>query len=96
MTQSSTKTFCYLYVCLGVCFYNLKNKTSSDSEICDSDDLFDHVFFHFSSLYKYRKYKLEAELANMAWKIKWEDISFSKGAGKLAGSRRSLGSVSIS
>ncbi|XP_077865373.1 atrial natriuretic peptide receptor 1-like [Saccoglossus kowalevskii] len=26
----------------------------------------------------YRKYKLEAELAKMTWKVAWEDISFSK------------------
>ncbi|XP_033624202.1 atrial natriuretic peptide receptor 1-like [Asterias rubens] len=47
-------------------------------------------------IYIVRKYRLEMELANMVWKIKWEDITFNNKMDKqrkLTGSRASLGSA---
>ncbi|XP_022087157.1 atrial natriuretic peptide receptor 1-like isoform X6 [Acanthaster planci] len=46
-------------------------------------------------IYVVRKYRLEMELANMVWKIKWEDITFNNKMDKqrkLTGSRVSLAS----
>ncbi|XP_071492420.1 atrial natriuretic peptide receptor 1-like isoform X3 [Diadema antillarum] len=46
-------------------------------------------------LYVLRKYRLERELSNMSWRIRWEDISFNNKGDKmrkLGGSRMSFGS----
>ena len=43
-----------------------------------------------------RHYKLEADLANMTWKIAWEDLQSTKlGARGQFGSRFSLGRMSL-
>ena len=45
-------------------------------------------------IFSYRKMRMDAELANMSWKIRWEDLMF-KGIGKsLGASLKSLSNVS--
>ena len=44
----------------------------------------------------FRHYKLEADLANMTWKVAWEDLQSTKlGARGQFGSRFSLGRMSL-
>ncbi|GFR01004.1 receptor-type guanylate cyclase gcy-28, partial [Trichonephila clavata] len=73
-----------------------------DGSLC-SDELFPQyvivtsvlssvvVVFIIMSFFIYRHFQLEAELASMTWKIRWEDIvSTKKGVKKRSGSRQSL------
>eukprot|EP00057_Strongylocentrotus_purpuratus_P014433 XP_011668907.1 PREDICTED: atrial natriuretic peptide receptor 1 [Strongylocentrotus purpuratus] len=48
-------------------------------------------------LFVLRKYRLERELSNMSWRIRWEDISFNNKGDKMRklGSRMSLASGSV-
>ncbi|XP_054713373.1 atrial natriuretic peptide receptor 1-like [Uloborus diversus] len=54
------------------------------------------IVFIIMSFFIYRHFQLEAELASMTWKIRWEDIvSTKQGMKRRSGSRQSLNRTSI-
>ncbi|XP_013783431.2 atrial natriuretic peptide receptor 1-like, partial [Limulus polyphemus] len=48
-----------------------------------------------TSFFIYRRFKQEAELVSMTWKIKWEEITTSSSTNRYLGSRTSLGRNSL-
>ncbi|XP_022257692.1 atrial natriuretic peptide receptor 1-like, partial [Limulus polyphemus] len=65
-----------------------------DNSKCPDNELELDNCYTFSLTFPIRHFKLEAELASMTWKIKWDDITTASNELKGLGSRRSLTRIS--